>query len=69
VRVSRGPGGGEPRREPLLASATGAGAGLWRRRLTFGPAAEFCLPAGGRLELPAELEVLAVGRMRLPDHA
>jgi hypothetical protein len=55
--------------EPLLASTTGAGAGLWRRKLTFGPAAEFCLAAGGRLELPAELEVLAVGRTRLPDHA
>ncbi len=43
------------------------GAGLWQRKLTFGPAPEFCVAAAGRLELPASLEVLAVGRTRLPD--
>jgi hypothetical protein len=52
---------------PLLGGGGGAGAGLWQRKLTFGPAPEFCLAAGGRLELPADLEVLAVGRTRLPD--
>jgi hypothetical protein len=55
--------------QPVLASGGGAGAALWQRKLTLGPAAEFCLAAAGRLELPAELEVLAVSRTRLPDRA
>ena len=52
---------------PLLDGGGGAGAGLWQRKLTFGPAPEFCVAAAGRLELPADLEVLAAGRTRLPD--
>ena len=55
--------------EPLLTPAAGAGAAVWQRKLTFGPAPEFCLAAAARLELPPALEVLAVRRTRLPDHA
>jgi hypothetical protein len=38
----------------------GAGAGLWGRQMVLGPTPEFCLRAPGSLDLPAELEPLAV---------
>ena len=38
----------------------GAGAGLWGRQMVLGPTPEFCLRSPGPLDLPAELEPLAV---------
>jgi hypothetical protein len=39
---------------------SGAGAGLWGRQMVLGPTPEFCLRSPGPLDLPADLEPLAV---------
>ena len=35
---------------------------LWQRQLALGPATEFCISSAGRLELPANLAPVTVGR-------
>jgi hypothetical protein len=51
--------------ETLQPLVDGAGAALWGRQMTLGPAREFCLDSPTPLSLPAGLDALVLSRRRV----